>query len=76
MIRRRDPRPIYGAAKRPSACVLKTPEDHNVNTYLQSLQQVLMALELYANKQGAIENIKIIENRIDRVMSGGGQHNS
>jgi hypothetical protein len=72
MIRRREPRPIYGIAKRPSACVLKIPEDQNVNVYLQSLQQVLSALEKYNSKTAAIENIQIIENRIDRVLSGDG----
>ena len=71
MIRRREPRPIYGIAKKSQPCVTTIPEDQDINTYLQLLQTVLSALATNNNKTAALESVQIIENRIDRVLNNG-----
>jgi hypothetical protein len=44
------------------------PPEMDINTYLGSLNQVLMALETFNNKKAAVENIQIIETRINTAL--------
>lgn len=65
---RKVPRPIYGTSPR-TPCVAKVPTDMDINTYIRSLEQVMVALVTHNNKQAAIENIQIIETNIDRAVN-------
>lgn len=55
-------------ANKGGVCIMKTSSDMDINTYLRSLDQVLGALETFNNKQAAIENIQIIETRINTAL--------
>jgi hypothetical protein len=57
-------KPIYGMPKKCSA-----PDPNlDVNTYIASLNQVLNALNTHYNKPAALENIKIVETRIQTAV--------
>lgn len=65
---RKSPKPIYGTNKRNGPCKAHIDPELDVNTYLHSLNQVLTALEKFNNKQAAMENIHIMETRIQTAL--------
>lgn len=57
-------KPIYGMSKKCSA-----PDPNlDVNIYIASMNQVLTALDTHYNKAAALENIKIVETRIQAAV--------
>lgn len=61
--------PIYGGPRVRKQCVASVPSDLDINTYMNSLQLVLAALEQHNNKTAAIENIQIMETRITNALT-------
>ena len=61
--------PIYGGPRVRKQCVAEVPSDLDINTYLNSLRLVLASLEQHNNKAAAIENIEIMETRINNALT-------
>lgn len=62
-------RPIYGIISKSKSCVYNVPSDLDINTYLTDLNKTLYSLKQFNNKQGAIENILIIETRLNTAIT-------
>ena len=61
--------PIYGSSRVRKQCVAEVSTDLDINTYLNSLRLVLSSLEQHNNKAAAIENIEIMETRINTALT-------
>jgi hypothetical protein len=61
--------PIYGSSRVRKQCVAAISTDLDINTYLKSLRLVLASLEQHNNKAAAIENIEIMESRINTALT-------
>lgn len=61
--------PIYGSSRPRKHCVAEVSTELDINTYLQSLRLVLSALEQHNNKTAALENIQIMETRINNALT-------
>ena len=61
--------PIYGSSRVRKQCVAAITSDLDINAYLNSLRLVLSSLEQHNNKAAAIENIVIMETRINNALT-------